>query len=221
MAWSCWRGCRGGHEDAQRVEHLCCGEWWRDQSVFSLMLWPSRRHVLQYLINLLTWLSLTAHPSLPATAWPHTAFTMQRSSSPWCFTSPNQLSVCWQFHNTRTHWFCSVRHSPINTHRPFSLKQEFYLTEGQANLLTVWYQFNRTIRYVTRFYFHSSILIHRWNEGAAFQAHMFSVSSWLEAKYTSLAPKTSNKGLLFTRDAQPGSGRGEELSLSQGYSHSA
>jgi len=67
-AWSCWRGCRGGHEDAQRVEHLCCGEWWRDQSVFSLMLWPSRRHVLQYLINLLTWLSLTAHPSLPATA---------------------------------------------------------------------------------------------------------------------------------------------------------
>lgn len=35
-----------------------------------------------------------------------------------------------------------------------------------------------------------------------------------------MAPKTSNKELLFTRDAQPGSGKGYELSLSQGYLHS-
>lgn len=35
-----------------------------------------------------------------------------------------------------------------------------------------------------------------------------------------MAPKTSNKELLFTWDAQPGSGKGYELSLSQGYLHS-
>lgn len=34
-----------------------------------------------------------------------------------------------------------------------------------------------------------------------------------------MAPKTSNKELLFTWDAQPGSGKGYELSLSQGYLH--
>lgn len=35
-----------------------------------------------------------------------------------------------------------------------------------------------------------------------------------------MAPKPSNKELLFTWDAQPGSGKGYELSLSQGYLHS-
>lgn len=48
-----------------------------------------------------------------------------------------------------------------------------------------WYQFNRAGQYLHRF---TLLLINTYlqiNEGASFQAHMFNVSSWLEAKYTS------------------------------------
>jgi len=33
---TCWSESRGGHEDAQRLEHLCCGARLRELGLFSL-----------------------------------------------------------------------------------------------------------------------------------------------------------------------------------------
>lgn len=62
------------------------------------------------------------------------------------------------------------------------------------------------------------LLIDEMKENSSGHVRLASVHDY-KLNIPPMALKTSNKELLFTWDVQPGSGKGQELSLSQGYLH--